>query len=326
MKVILKLDEIRRLVDVPDLIREIESGFVFYSEGRVNVPPVGFLHFDEPRGDVHIKYGSVHEDDCYVVKIASAFYDNPALDLPAGDGLMLVFSQKTGQLQQILLDEGWLTDMRTAAAGAVAARHLAAKSIRRIGIVGTGVQARLQLELLKDVVDCKSGLIWGRDADKAQQMIDDLKAKQTIRDWGIELSVAQDLDDLVSRCNLIVTTTPSRTPLIRAASVQNGTHITAVGSDDHGKQELEAALLAKADIVVADSVSQCVDHGECSAAISERRIEESFILELGDVISNPGIGRTREDQITVADLTGVAVQDIQIAKMVGRAHANGDGN
>lgn len=318
-KIVLNLDEIKCLVDIPLLIREIELGFVLYSEGQANVPPVGFLHFDDPPGDVHIKYGSVTGDECYVLKMASAFYKNPELGLPVSDGLILVFSQQTGQLKLILLDECWLTDMRTAAAGAVAARHLAAKNIHRIGIVGTGVQARLQLELLRDVVDCKSAFVWGRDSTKVQSMIEELGARESIRDWGLEIDAAGSLDELTATCNLIVTTTSSGTPLIRADQVQKGTHITAMGSDDHGKQELEAELLARADLVVADSISQCIDHGECHAAINEKQIEERAILELGNVISNPDIGRTSDDQITIADLTGVAIQDIQIAKMVDRA-------
>lgn len=319
LKTVLKLDEIKRLIDIPQLIREIETGFVLYSEGQVTVPPVGFLHFDEPPGDVHIKYGFVSGDEYYVLKMASGFYNNPELGLPISDGLLLVFSQKTGKLKLILLDECWLTDMRTAAAGAVAAKHLAAKNIHHIGIVGTGVQARLQLEMLRDVVDCNSCFIWGRDPTKVQRMIEDLRARECIQAWGLEIKATESLDDLVSQCNLIVTTTSARTPLIRADQVQKGTHITAMGSDDHGKQELEAELLAKADLVVADSVSQCVDHGECFAAVKGRQIEEGSILELGNVIKNPAIGRTSEDQITVADLTGVAIQDIQIAKMVDRA-------
>jgi ornithine cyclodeaminase len=316
---VLKLDEIKPLIDIPQLILEIEAGFVLYSEGRVNVPPVGFLHFDEPPGDVHIKYGFVSRDEYYVLKMASGFYNNPELGLPIGDGLILVFSQKTGEPKLILLDKCWLTDMRTAAAGAVAAKHLAAKNIHHIGIVGTGVQARLQLEILRDVVDCKSCFIWGRDSTQVQIMIEDLRARDSIQAWGLEIKATKDLDDLVSQCNLIVTATSARSPLIRADQVQKGTHITAMGADDHGKQELEAELLAKADLVVADSVSQCVDHGECFYAVQERQIEESFILELGHVIKNPAIGRTSEDQITVADLTGVAIQDIQIAKMIDRA-------
>ena len=318
MTTVLELDEIQRLIDVPQLIREIETGFVLYSEGKVTVPPVGFLHFEDPPGDVHIKYGFVSGDEYYVLKMASGFYANAALGLPVADGLILVFSQKTGELKLILLDKCWLTDMRTAAAGAVAAKHLAAQTVGDIGIVGTGVQARMQLEMLRDVVDCKSCLVWGRDPAKVESMIEDLRAKDSVRAWGLQIEPAESLDHLVSRCNLIVTTTSARGPLIRADQVEKGTHITAMGSDDHGKQELEAELLAKADLVVADSVSQCVDHGECFAAVQGGHIEKDSILELGDVIKTPALGRTSEDQITVADLTGVAIQDIQIAKMVDR--------
>ena len=320
MNTVLELDEIKRLVDVPQLIREIETGFVLYSEGRVTVPPVGFLNFTDPPGDVHIKYGFVSGDEYYVLKMASGFYNNAELGLPVSDGLILVFAQKSGQLKRVLLDKCWLTDMRTAAAGAVAAKHLAAKTIQHIGIVGTGVQARMQLEMLRNVVDCRSCFIWGRDPAKVQTMIAELQAKENIQEWGLEINAAKTLDELVSKCNLIVTTTPARSPLIRANQVNKGTHITAMGSDDHGKQELEAEVLALADFVVADSISQCVDHGECLAAVQGKQIEEGSILELGDVIKNPALGRSNDDQITVADLTGVAIQDIQIAKMVDRAY------
>ena len=316
---VLKLDEIKRLIDIPELIREIEAGFVLYSEDKVVVPPVGFLHFDQPPGDVHIKYGFVKDDDVYVLKMASGFYNNAELGLSVADGLILVFSQQTGHLKLILLDECWLTDMRTAAAGAVAAKHLAAENVHHIGIVGAGVQARMQLEMLRDVVDCTSCLVWGRDSTKVQRMIADVRTSESVQAWGLEIEAAPALDDLVSQCNLIVTTTSARSPLIRADQVQQGTHITAMGSDDHGKQELEAEVLGKADLVVADSVSQCVDHGECFGAVQEGHIAADSILELGNVIENGEIGRTTEDQITVADLTGVAIQDIQIAKMVARA-------
>ncbi len=320
MTTILELAEIKRLIDIPQLIQEIEVGFVLYSEDLVKVPPVGFLHFDEPPGAVHIKYGFLPDDNYYVLKIASGFYNNPLLGLPINDGLFLVFSQKTGELKIILLDKCWLTDMRTAAAGAVAAKHLATKNIHHIGIVGTGVQARLQLEMLQHVVDCKSCFIWGRDSTKVQRMIEDLQANESIQAWGLEVKAAKTINDLVSQCNLIVTTTSANSPLINADQVQKGTHITAMGSDDYGKQELEAELLAKADLVIADSVSQCVDHGECFGAIQKGQIDERDILELGHVIKNPMIGRTSENQITVVDLTGVAIQDIQIAKMVDRAY------
>jgi ornithine cyclodeaminase len=318
MATVLKLDEIKNLVDIPQLIQDIEAGFVLYSEGRVKVPPVGFLHFDDPPGDVHIKYGFVIGDDYYVVKMASGFYNNPDLGLPASNGLILLFSQKTGELKLIMLDESWLTDIRTAAAGAVAARHLAPKTVNYIGIVGTGVQAGLQLEMLQHVVDCNNCIIWGRNPQKVHALIDELQSKDSFQAWGLKLQGTQDMEFLTSQCELIVTTTSAKAPLIKANQIRKGTHITAVGADDHGKQELEAALLAKADILVADSILQCVEHGECFHALNDNLIDEKVILELGHVIKNPDMGRTTNNQISVVDLTGVAIQDIQITKMVNR--------
>jgi len=312
---VLKLDEIKSQIDVPKMIQAIEDGFVLYSEDKVVVPPVGFLNFKEPPGDVHIKYGYVKDDDVYVLKVASGFYDNEKMGVPFADGVILVFSQKTGHLKLVLHDECWLTDMRTAAAGAVAARHLAPRDVNCIGIIGTGGQARLQLKLLKDIVDCQKCVVWGRDAGKVEKMIADLKRDATIQEWGIEIEAVSSVDALAAKSNLIVTTTSAREAILLADQVSAGTHITAMGSDDHGKQELDAALLGKADLVVADSISQCVDHGECFHAVKAGSIAEESILELGNVIKDPALGRSDDMQITVADLTGIAIQDIQIAKM-----------
>ncbi|MDA0680833.1 MAG: ornithine cyclodeaminase family protein [Proteobacteria bacterium] len=319
MPKVLKLDEIKNQINVPEMIQAIEDGFVLYSEDRVVVPPVGFLNFKDPPGDVHIKYGYVKGDDVYVLKVASGFYDNGKIGVPFADGVILVFSQKTGHLQVVLHDECWLTDMRTAAAGAVAAKHLAPDNVNCIGIIGTGGQARMQLELLKDIVDCQQCVVWGRDAAKVDKLVSDLRANPTIQNWGLQIAAAGSVEELASKSNLIVTTTSAREALVLADHVQAGTHITAMGSDDHGKQELEAALLGKADVVVADSILQCVDHGECFHAVKNGSISEDAIVELGNVIKNPRLGRTNDRQITVADLTGIAIQDIQIAKMASRA-------
>ena len=314
MTLTINLEQIKQLIDVPTLIDEIEKGFTLYSEGKTNVPPVGFMHFDDPPGDVHIKYGSVTGDTHYVIKIASAFPENAKLGKAGNDGLMLVFSQQTGELTRILLDKSWLTDMRTAAAGAVAARHFAPSKVDQIGIVGTGVQARLQLQLLRDVVDCKRVAVWGRNRENAERMIEELG------DW--EIRRLDDLESLVRSSQLIVTTTPAKEPLIMADWVQAGTQITAVGSDDDGKQELDAQLLGKADVVVADAIVQCVQYGECASGIGEGTLAQGDIVELGDAIQHPDKGRISDKQITIVDLTGVAIQDIQIAMMVDRAIAN----
>ena len=319
MPELVTLDEIRLLLDTNSLIDEIEAGFVLYSDGKVNVPPVGFMHFDDPPGDVHIKYGSIEDDDYWVLKIASGFYQNPSLGLQASDGVILVFSQRSGALELVLHDRCWLTDMRTAAAGAVAARHLAPRKIDNVGVIGTGVQARMQLEMLCSVVEAKSALIWGRNEAKVGKMIGELKLSAALLAAGMEVRAAESVEELADQSRLIVTATSAHEPVLRADQVQPGTHITAMGSDDDGKQELDVALLGKADRIVADSISQCSQYGECVHAINAGVISLDDITELGAVVSGSTDGRTSDDQMTIADLTGVAVQDIQIAKMIARA-------
>ncbi len=315
---ILGLSQIKELIDVPELITELEEGYALYAEGKVEVPPVGFLHFEDPPGDVHIKYGYIKGDRVYVLKMASGFH-NPELGITVSDGLLLVFSQQTGKLESILLDECYLTDVRTAVGGAVAAKHLAPREVTGIGIVGTGVQARMQLQMLQHTVDCDRVIVWGRNPERVDRLVADIRQEATFWPTEFELTGTTDMDYLTSNSNLIVTTTAAKAPLIHAEQIRPGTHITAMGSDDDGKQELDARLLQKADLVVADSRSQCLAYGEISHAVKQRLIEESDILELGEVIRDPALARTGEEQITVADQTGVAVQDIQIAKMVSRA-------
>ena len=318
MAKIVSLDQIKKSLNFSDLITDLEHGYKMYSDGNVEVPPVGFLHFDDPPGDVHLKYGYIKNDDIYVVKIASGFYNNHELGISSSDGLILVFSQKTGVLQSILLDECYLTDIRTAVGGAVVAKYLAPSKVSKIGIVGTGVQARLQLQMLQYVVDCNQFVIWGRNQEKIDLLIKDVKNQVGFWPNEFEIEGTTDMNYLTAQCNLIVTTTGATAPLIDADQISLGTHITAMGSDDFGKMELDAKLLQKADLLVADSISQCVHHGEMLQGIKNNYIKEEDILELGNVISNPKLGRTDDKQITIADQTGVAVQDIQIAKMVNK--------
>ncbi len=313
---IVKIDQIKEVLPAIDLLPAIEAGFVAYSEQKSVVPPVGELLFDNPPGDVHIKYGYLAGDAYYVIKIASGFYENPKLNLPSSNGLMLLFSQKTGQLLSILLDEGHLTDLRTAAAGAIAAKFLAPGKIHRIGIIGTGIQARLQLRFLARITDCRAVIAWGRGQDKLAGYQKEMESA------GFTIDTTQDAHDITATCNLIVTATASTVPLLWADQIQRGAHITAVGADTPQKQELDPAILAKADLVVADSISQCVERGEIAHAIQKRLIKTEDLVELGHVISDQSPARTSDDQITIADLTGVAVQDIQIAKAVYQATAS----
>ena len=299
-----------RAVNVPELIEEIAQGFVAYTAGRVVVPPVGYLGFTEPTGDVHLKYGYVKGGDVFVIKVAAGFPQNSALGLPTGDGCMLVFSSHTGFLTAVLLDRSRLTDLRTAAAGAVAARALAPKVISRIGIIGTGVQARLQPLMLMHVTACRDLALYGRSAERMAACAGDLET------MGFRVTVMKSAENVAASSELIVTTTASRSAHFRASAVRPGTHITGVGADAPGKQELDAALFARAEVVVADSIEQCADHGDLAPALASGAITLDRVRELGAVLAKPALGRASEDQISIADLTGVAVQDIVIASHV----------
>ena len=309
------------LKDIPAsaIIAAIEEGFVKLSTGTtagcapaVQIAPVVHLEFAHG-GDCCIKSGFVQEDDFFCVKIASGGFPGGA----AG-GTMVVFSQVTGQLEAVLLDEGWLTDLRTAAAGALFARYLAPRAVRAIGIVGTGIQARFQLELLKTETACRRVVVWGRSPAKADALVSDIQA------GGIfTAKTTMSLEALCRECNLIVTTTSSRTPLLQSEWIQPGTHITAVGADGIGKQELDQLVFARAGLAVADSRRQCCDFGEINHGIKSGVITEGDVVEIGELVGRPDLHRREGDmRITIADSTGVAIQDVQIAKMAYTACSN----
>jgi ornithine cyclodeaminase len=307
---IFNIDEIKQALEKVNTIEAIEKGFVAYSQGKVVVPPVGEMLFSDPSGEVHIKYGYIRGEIYSVIKIASGFYENIKLGLPTGDGLMLLFSQMTGQLEGILLDEGYLTNVRTAAAGAVAAKYLAPNIIRRIGIFGAGVQGRLQLIYLKTITSCRDVMVWGIN----QKELDIYK--KDMEKQGFNIQATMDAEDIASKCNLIVTATPSKSPLLHTSQIRPGTHITAMGSDTPEKNELDPGILEKADIIAVDSLSQSRSRGEIFQASRSGRLDQNKIFELGNVIQQPEFHRQSEEQISVADLTGVAVQDIQISVAV----------
>jgi ornithine cyclodeaminase len=296
---IIALAEIEKALPSIDVIGDIEKGFVAFSEGKVTVPPVGELLFPKDNGELHIKYGAIDGDDVAVVKIATGFYDNPRRGLPPFGGMNIVFSARTGLPEAVLLDGGALTNIRTAAAGAVAAKHLGPKRVTTIGILGSGTQARLQAEYLKRVTDCRIIALWGRDKAKTEGCAKDLAA------LGFTVSIKAMPAEVAQAANLIVTTTASHRPLL-----------TAMGSDTPEKSELDPAILKAARAIVADSIPQCLVRGEIHHALKAGAISEERIVELGAVIAGKAKGRQGEDDITIADLTGVAVQDIMIAKAV----------
>jgi len=293
-----------------NLIESIELGFVEYSRGNSVVPPVGELLFDKPPGDVHIKYGYIKSQDNYVVKIASGFSKNEELGLSSSHGVMVMFDKNTGYLKCILHDEGYLTNVRTAIAGAICAKYLAPSQVKGIGIIGNGIQARMQLEYLSDVVDCKEVFVLGRDKQRVDKYIDEMEK------YGFKINSVDNSKELCQNSNLIVTTTNANESLIYKGDVEKGTHITAVGSDTPDKRELDPEILNIANSVIVDSISQCLERGETKKALDKDLISEEKLIELGEIIDFGEKYRKNEEDITVADLTGVAVQDIMITNAV----------
>lgn len=313
---IINLDTIKTHLPNIDVFDAIIKGFIAYSKGEAVIPPVGELLFDNPPGDVHIKYGYIRSQPYYVVKIASGFYENPQLGLSPSQGLNLLFDKNNGLLCAVLLDEGHLTDLRTAVAGALASKELAAQSARTIGIVGAGIQGHMQLEYHQKILDLEKAYCWNRDSEKAKQLADKMQSADC------PIIPTNDLEELCHHSQIIVTTTAATNFLIKNEWVQPGTHLTAMGSDTSEKIELDPALLGRADLVVVDSISQSLTRGEIFQAAQADFLDRTSCVELGRVLNNDHPGRQNEQQITIADLTGVAVQDLMISQAVFEAFSN----
>jgi len=307
---IITLPQIKAALKDIDVFTDIENGFAAYSRGEAVIPPVGEMLFDDPPGELHIKYGYLKSGQYYVVKIASGFPQNFTQGLSTGQGMMLLFDQQTGVVKGVLLDEGYLTEIRTAVAGALAAKYMAPKQIDNIGIVGTGLQGKFQLAHLEHITTCRKVIVYGRTP--ANRIA--YKDYFANTDWQIELT--DDLAYLAKNSQLIVTTTPATAPLLQADWINSGTHITAMGSDTIHKIELDPAILGKADIVVVDSLSQSESRGEIYQSVKAGTLNRANVLEIGQIINDPELGRQNDAQITATDLTGVAIQDLMIAKAV----------
>ncbi|SEB35258.1 ornithine cyclodeaminase [Nitratireductor aquibiodomus] len=286
----------------------VEEAFRALASGGVIMPPILSMDIPQVHGEVDVKTAYIPGFEGFAIKVSPGFFDNPKIGLPSLNGLMILFSAKTGLVEALLLDNGFLTDVRTAAAGAVAARHMAPSTVETAGVMGTGVQARLQMIAAHQVRPFSRLLVWGRDAAKATACANDLA--ETL---GIEVQAEPDPARLVAQSQLVVTTTPAREPVLKADWLHPGLHITAMGSDQEGKNEIEPTALTRADLYVADRVSQCEKLGELAAAIHDGVWHGGTPPELGDIVSGAGTGRTGDDQITICDLTGTGAQDTAIA-------------
>ena len=312
---ILSEGELRQCIKLDEnVVNAIEDGFSLLSEGKVNVPPIMRIDIPQHNGEVDVKTAYVEGLDHFAIKIASGFFDNRRIGLPTGSGMMVLVNAKTGFPETVLLDNGYLTDVRTGAAGAVAAKHLAREKIETVGVIGSGTQARYQIKGLGLVRDFNRLMIYGIVPEEVREYISEMESI-----LGIEITQAEDVESVVRLSDVVVTTTPAREPYLKAEWLHPGLHITAMGSDSEEKQELHAAVFGKANLIVCDRRSQCERLGELHHALDEGILQPSDdIAELGDLTSGRRSGRTSDKQITICDLTGVGVQDTMIATLAYR--------
>ncbi len=292
----------------------VEQGFIALAGSDVVMPPILSMAIRQFNGEVDVKTAFVPGIESFAIKISPGYFDNPKLGLPSTSGLMVLFAARTGVVEALLLDNGYLTDIRTAAAGAVAARHLARPDAASACILGAGVQAELQLKALCQVRPIERATIWARNPDRAAETASRLR-----KSLGIEIAHTDGAAAAVSSADVIVTTTPATTPILSSDWLRPGQHVTAMGSDQDHKNELEPACIARADRYVPDRLSQARKLGELRSAIAAGVVPADVSFEeLGAVIAGQAAGRTHPGEITIADLTGTGVQDTAIATFARR--------
>lgn len=303
------LTDLRTVLKRNDMLRVVRDACIQHAQNNIVSATSGELLFEEPPGDCHIRLGYLRGGQTFVVKLAMGFYENPSKGLETNNGLMLVFSSHTGKIVAVLNDEGWLTSWRTAAAGALAAKAGAPPQVTALGILGTGHQAEHQARWAAQVLGTDRVFIWGRDPAKATRLAEKLSHH------GLKAQAAATVKDVFEHCNVVITCTPSAQAIVAACVVKPGTHIVAMGADSLGKQELDPHLFAMARVIMTDDHRQCAERGELGHALRAGLVTHTADISLGHVLAGNIPGRISADDVTVADLTGLAAQDIAIATL-----------
>lgn len=313
---VLRESDVRAALDMRVCIDACEQAFAAYSSGAAELPAVIHLDVPETAGEIHVKAGHLHGAERYAVKVASAFYSDSRA---AVNGMVVVFDAYDGAPVAFVLDNGYLTDLRTGAAGGVAARHLAPEDPGIVTVLGTGAQALQQLDALTLVrPGVREVRVWGRSPERAA-----VRAAMLATRLGPErrVTAAPDVRAAVEGADVLITCTAAREPLVTADLVESVRHITAVGSDGAGKQELDPEILRHADLLVVDSRAQCLVLGELQHAPEQAE----RAVELGTICAGRASGRRATEHLTVCDLTGVGVQDVAAANALMDRVADGAG-
>lgn len=318
---VLNRADVRRLISVADALAVVREAFIAADRGRAVMPRPFELHLADREGELHVKGAYLLGAPVFAVKAASGFYRNSQLGLPVSSGMTLVYDAGTGMLRLLILDGGLLTELRTAAAGALAADLLARSDARTAAVIGTGGQARYQLKALLEVRRVREVAVYGRRREATEQYVHDMHLP------GVRVRAADTVRDAVAGANIVITATSSTEPLLRPEWLAAGVHVTAVGSDMPHKQELDPQVLAAAGKYVPDSIEAARTSGELHHAVEAGVFDVGSVYgELAALASGRLPGRTRDDELTVADLTGLGIQDAAVAAFVaGRAEELGAG-
>jgi ornithine cyclodeaminase/alanine dehydrogenase-like protein (mu-crystallin family) len=305
----LSKSDVEQLIDIPDIIEVIEEAFSEYNSGNVTLAPIANLSVED-NGEVHIKAGHIHGYANYCVKIAAGFYKNASLGLPSLFGIMLLYDAETGRLVSQFFDQGLLTTVRTAAAGAIAAKHLAQDTISTAGLIGVGTQGKMQMKFLQYVKPFKKLCLWDMNPEFLEQSKNELQIEMP----DVEIKILSTASEVTAESDIVVTATPANTPVLFETDLHPGLHITAIGSDDPKKQEIDSSVFRGVDKIIVDRTDQSVMLGELDHAINDGVVSRDDVYgELGELVLGKNVGRESDDEVTLCDLTGMAVQDIAIS-------------
>ncbi|WP_133012407.1 ornithine cyclodeaminase family protein [Marinomonas flavescens] len=313
---IVQLEEIMPLVSLPNSIDAVREALIAFSGGLIDQPsPMQMLFTKDDGsffGDCHVKSAQQQGHPYFVIKIAAGFYQNAEIGLPANNGLLLVMSSQTGSPVALLQDEGWLTQIRTAAAGALAAGLKPVGQDACLGIIGTGSQAYWQAALISHHLGLTKVVVYGRHYAASLELCERLN-----KELGLTAAAMTTAYDVCQVSNILVTVTPSTEPLINLSDLPDELHIVAVGADSPGKNEIAPEIMKHADVIVTDNHDQCLAHGDFGVAVRAGMVAEDAAISLPDLLAgkHSAVDFSRA-KLTVVDLTGMGAQDLAIASVV----------
>lgn len=303
-------NEIRQCVQMNEsVIKVVESAFNDLVTKDLQMPPTSRVDVPNNNGEFVIKTAFIPGHEMFALKVSSHFFQNYSMGMSSTGGVMMLMNALNGKPEAFFYDNGYLTDLRTGAAGALAAKYLANENIKEVGVIGTGTQARAQLQALKLVRDFKTVFVYGRTWQRISEFKHEIETS-----LQVEVKIMETPKDVVKSAELLITATPSKEPIVLSEWIRPGMHITAVGADATYKQELDPEILKKADRIACDKLSQCMEHGEIGATMKHKiNLDKPKIIELGHIFENEENKRQSKQEITIADLTGTGAQDTKIA-------------